>query len=806
MGLAALDNAITGLRVSQQQLGAVSGNIANATTPGYTRKSLPVQTQVLSGQGGGAVSGQLIRDIDLNLQSNVWTQISAVNSLGVQQRYLNSVMEFHGPPDSEISIAAEVNRLHDSFAALSDNPSNAFLLNNTVNQAVDTAQKINDFSRLLNTLRSDVQNELLDTVARINELVDQIANINRNIFNFSNVNTSAVALEDQRDQSIKELSELISVNHYIRGDGVMVVQAVNGVELASTTANQISYTTGVISQQFTYPDDIAGILVTDPRLNNDQGIDITQLDVGGKLGGLITLRDTTFPKQMAQLDELAHKMALRFDAQGLKLFTDKTGVIPADTAPNSTTDTPVEYVGFASEIRVNPAVIADNTLVRSGTYGASIPPSSNEVINRIIEFTFGSVDFEQALNSSTSTSVDLLNRGGDDLQTWLGLTSSNTITGGRSLSSFSSAAALIASAGSDLGTSSNTLRLTFEESRTSTGPVNIDIDLSAVTDGAGNLVSDLNTYITGTLIPALSAGNQTALATMGVTFSQGTNGEWVINSQGSIVIDGQNPTNPMGQTGLDYLGLIDNVGDAQAPTDPYFDIAVGENQLTRITIEPGDTHTDLLNKLDAVPGLAIDTVNFALDGFLRLRPGNDYDDPDFGGSLRIIGGPFVTDSASLGSPPAAAGRTAIDDGVNIVSALFGTYTAGTPVQNNTAISQVLYGSPTDASLGTPPNVPFRISYLGADTAASTNVSGASTLISYAQQMVYEHTGELNRLEARAKDEDTLREVLETRFLDEAGVNIDTELSNLIVFQTQYNAAARMVAAINELFDQLLQVV
>jgi flagellar hook-associated protein 1 FlgK len=807
MGLAALDNAISGLRVSQQQLGLISSNIANATTPGYTRKTLPIETQVLNGQAAGALTGQLLRNVNVNLQASVWTQVSAVSALDVQQSYLNSVIEFHGDPNAEISVAADINQLHDRFVSLSDDPSDQFLLSATIDQAVDTATKMNDFSQLLNTLRNDVQNEIVDTIARINELLEQIAELNNNIFDFSVGNASPAALEDQRDQTIKELSAFIDIDYYRRGDNTYAVQTENGIELATTVAYQITHDTRLVGQQTTYPDDIDAISVIDPRINNDTGTDITTANVGGKLGGLITLRDTTFPKQLAQLDELAHKLALRFEQQGLRLFTNNSGLVPADTAPNPTTDpvTAVTYVGFAALIQVNDDIIDDHTLLRSGTYGASIPVHSNEIINRVIEFAFGAVSYEQALNDTTANSVDLLNRGTDDLQTWLGLTSSNTLSGARDLSSFASAADLIASANGDLATTNDTLRLTFSDTRLSAGPVNIDITLSSVTDGAGNFVSDLNTYITGTLVPALSAGDQADLTAMGVSFSEGSDGEWVINSRGTIAIDGENPTNAMGDTGLEYLGLIDNTDNPQAPTDPYFDIAVGENELTRITIEPGDTHTELLAKLANVPGLAIDTTNFALDGFLRLRPGNDYDDPDFGGSLTIIGGPFETSSATLADPPAASGRTSLDDGVNIVAALFGTYTASTPIVNEDVVSAVNYGSQTDGSLGSPPTVSFRTQYLGADTTNLTNIGGATTLLGYAQQMVYEHTIEINRIERKIEDEETLRDVLETRFLDESGVNIDQELSNLIIFQTQYSAAARMVTAVNELFDQLLNV-
>lgn len=47
--------------------------------------------------------------------------------------------------------------------------------------------------------------------------------------------------------------------------------------------------------------------------------------------------------------------------------------------------------------------------------------------------------------------------------------------------------------------------------------------------------------------------------------------------------------------------------------------------------------------------------------------------------------------------------------------------------------------------------------------------------------------------------------LQTRFNDASGVNIDTEMSNLLVLQTAYGANARVMTAIKQMFDMLLNI-
>lgn len=811
MGLASLDAALSGLRTSQQQINVISNNVANVGTPGYSRKILPQSSQALEGVTVGVATNVIIRNVDVKLERDLWTQVSSVGFFDVQQTYLNRIEQFHGDPAKELSVASELSRLQDSFSALADSPEDSFLLKNVVDQAVDTAGKINEFSSLISTLRNDAQTEMQETVNRINDILTQITELNKQIKTNVNLSRTTALLEDKRSDAIKELSGLLEISFFKRGDGVLVVQTNQGQELASEKMTALTFDPTPLSASTYYPETVAGVYVGDPVADPVSAVDIASLSPGGKLGGLLELRDTIFPKQMAQLDELAHKLALRMDAQGLRLFTDASGSIPADTAPDATTvplPTPVEYIGFSAQIQVNQSVLNNHALLQSGTYGGTVNSGSNEVINRIIEYAFGSVNFQEAFNEDTATQVDLLNRGGDDLQNWLGLFSSSTLNGARTLSSFASPAALIASAGGALDPGSDTFRLTFEESRTGTGPVNIDISLGAIADGAGNFVQDLINHVTTVLIPALPAPDQAALTAMNVQFSEGTNGQLVVNSRGSYIVDATNPANPMAQAGLTFLGLSENIGNAVQPTDPYFDVQVGNIPPVRITLEPGDTDADLITKLQAVPGLAVDTTNFALDGLLRLRPGSDYADPDFGGDLKITGGPFETSGASYGAPPATTARTSIDNGVNIVSALFGTYSvSGGVVNDSSPVTDNEYGSETDGSVAPPrPTISFRETLLGPGANIDNGISGPMSLTDFAQKMVNEHSQQIILISARAEDEKALHNLLETQLMDQSGVNLDEELGHLITVQTAYSASARVLNAVDELFKELLNAI
>jgi flagellar hook-associated protein 1 FlgK len=801
MGLAALDSALSGLRISQQQISVIATNVANAGTPGYTRKILPQSVQAVNGTAVGVLPNILVRNVNLNLERDLWTQVSSVSSFSVQESYLTRIQQFHGPPDKELSIAASVSKLMDSFSALSDSPSDSFLQFSTVNEAVETAAKINNLSKLITTLRNDAQNEMNTAVTRINDLLDIIANVNADVAGNKNVNLTTANSEDIRDKAINELAGLIDISFFVRGDGVLVVQTNQGVELASERVpRKVYFSDSPLSSTTYYPDSAGGVYVGDP-LTDGAAFDITSSELGGRLGGLIALRDEIFPKQMAQLDELAHKMALRFDAQGLRLFTDTTGNIPFDTAPNAFTlpdPTPVEYVGFSAIIQVNDAILDNNSLLQKGTYGGTIPSGSNEVIRRIVQNTFGDTNYQQAIGD-IDLRVSTFAAPNNTLQAYLGIDSSNRVTGTRDLAAFNDPATFIAAANGDLAPGTDTFRIVFSDANLGLGPVNVDVSLGAVPNTGGNFAQDLIGYINGTVIPGLPALAQTALTSMNASFAVGANGQLVISSNATIALDATVVANGMGDDGLALLGFAEG---SIAATDPYFDIKVGNNETKRITIDSNDTEIELMAKLAAVPGLAIEDITTSADGFLRIRPGNNYTNPDFGGDIRIIAGPYTATGAGANT---VFGAGTIPNGINIASALFGSFTTG-PLQDRSPITNVAYGSETDGSLMTPPTLPFRANLLGPGLNISTGIAGALRLTDYAQKMVNEQSQEASILQTRKADEQSLKDLLEKQLLSDSGVNVDEELSNLIVVQNAYAASARVVTVVSELFQELLNAI
>ncbi len=188
----------------------------------------------------------------------------------------------------------------------------------------------------------------------------------------------------------------------------------------------------------------------------------------------------------------------------------------------------------------------------------------------------------------------------------------------------------------------------------------------------------------------------------------------------------------------------------------------------------------------------------ALTGQLSLRPGMDDTNggPTFGGDIRIIAGPGRTNGAvnpALAALPASA---------NITSALFGSYTvSGATVTDGSPIVNVGYRSET--SVGSGVFVAFRRNNLGPGADVATGILTGQTIVDFGQKMINAQAQDVIVNQSTMADQDTLRGLLQERLLNESGVNIDEELSMLIVVQTAYSAAARAVSAADEMFDELL---
>lgn len=567
MSTLSLDAALSGLRAAQRQLDTISNNISNASTPGFTRKILPTQTLVVGGVGMGVELNAIMRSVDKNLIRDMMKQTSVSSGATVTTNFLDRIQSFHGASEAASSISAKIGKLGDAFSTLSSDPNSTTQLANTVAQARQVADTFNSFTKLMNDMKNETEDKISAGVAEVNNQLKVIASLNVQIQNLTAAGKSAADLEDKRDMAVAQVSKYIEVTTVTDSNNKMVVMTKQGQPLVDGDAKQLFFTKSNQDANTYYPGGGADGL----HIGYVTGTEVPQGQIGGELGALFSLRDDTLPTYQAQMDEMAQKLAFRFEQQGLRLFTDANGNVPPNVADPGITG----YSGFAGQIRVNQAVIDNPALLRTGTTNQVIPAGSNEVIRRISEFALGAYQSQTAAGTVDISSGDLF--------TVLGLTQSNRINGTTSLTAITP----------DLDAAPNITAPANFTIDTGAGPFNVTINPG---DTALDLVNNINAAA-GSNVAALSSGEQL-----------------VLTGTGDITI-----TDIDLGAGIQDLGLDFTTYPAQ---NPAFTVKVGSQNAISVSIAPGDSAVELLAQLNAIPNLS---ATLGTGGELILTPVNGGD-------------------------------------------------------------------------------------------------------------------------------------------------------------------------------------
>jgi flagellar hook-associated protein 1 FlgK len=126
-------------------------------------------------------------------------------------------------------------------------------------------------------------------------------------------------------------------------------------------------------------------------------------------------------------------------------------------------------------------------------------------------------------------------------------------------------------------------------------------------------------------------------------------------------------------------------------------------------------------------------------------------------------------------------------------------------------SLVAYASNTSAGDPTRPNfILNQINSAALNYSAATGLGSAAqpysgTLTQYLSAFVSQQAQASTAATNLQQGQDTVLTALQQRFNDQSGVNIDTEMSNLIALQNAYGANARVMTTVQEMLSTLLQV-
>lgn len=392
----ALHASISGLNATQAGIDVVSRNIANAGTPGYTRKTLTTHSQLVDGRSIGVAYSAAQRDIDLLQQQQL--RVAKADTIAAQTAadYLSRIDTAMGSSGSGIAVSSRLAELTDALQAMATTPENAAIRANVLNEADDLADSLNSMSDLVQSLRLEAEAGIGAAIEEADVLLKRVATINEQIVRAGATTGDTADLADQRDSAIDRLAELMDINVVSRSDGAVSLFTGGGFALLDSAAAELSFDERTSM-------DATSVYSTDPTQRTVGTISLTagstSVDLiaagafrSGEIAALIELRDTTLTEAQSQLDELASELMLSLSEE----TTDGTAVVAG-----AATGFEVDTAGMLSGNTINLSYTIGGTTMNVTIVKVEDPsvlPLSNTATNNPNDTVIG-IDWTQPIGT-----------------------------------------------------------------------------------------------------------------------------------------------------------------------------------------------------------------------------------------------------------------------------------------------------------------------------------------------------------------------------------------------------------------------
>jgi flagellar hook-associated protein 1 FlgK len=298
--------ARSAIQANQQGLATTSHNITNINTKGYSRQEVVLETKrpAEGTIGSGVQVGAIRRTVDSFLEN----QLTAVNEdLGFITARNNFLVQTDGlfSETEQSGVSYSVTEFFNALRDVATNPESAIQRTVLLAKAGSLTDAFVTQGQALNQIRLDADGEISRHVETINGLAVRIASLNDEIFKAESSGHEASDLRDQRGVLINDLAELVDIEQVTLRDGIGI--NVGGqLLIAGNHANALS----------TEPDPDNPPLhdVTFVRSDGSE-ISISDKIQGGKIGGLLALRDRDIVEFQDRVDRLAAVLVNEFNQQ-----------------------------------------------------------------------------------------------------------------------------------------------------------------------------------------------------------------------------------------------------------------------------------------------------------------------------------------------------------------------------------------------------------------------------------------------------------------------------------------------------------
>jgi len=316
MGLSsALATAMSGLRANQAALSIISSNVANANTPGYVTQNAN-QIEVASGGFGSTVQTTGVnRQLDLFVQNQLRTETGGSAYATQISNILGQLQSVYGTPGGNGTLETALNNFTTSLQSLSNNPSDSSAQAVALQAAQSLAAELNTTTQGIQSLRTNVDQDIGNSANQANTDLSQIAQINTQLQGLSPTDPQAATLMDQRDSAINDLSKLVDIRVVTDSSNQANIFTTTGSQLVSAGfASQFNFSSaGALTPTSLYNANPAknGVGTLSLHLPNGANIDVVANNIvsSGQIAADLKLRDQTLVQAQTQVDQFAATLA-----------------------------------------------------------------------------------------------------------------------------------------------------------------------------------------------------------------------------------------------------------------------------------------------------------------------------------------------------------------------------------------------------------------------------------------------------------------------------------------------------------------
>ena len=214
------------LLANQAALQTAGHNIANVSTPGYSRQTVVLQTVQGQFTGGGYIGkGVDVQTIQRNHSELLTRQSTAASAVDagdtVRMDRLRQLQEVFSGGAS--GIGASINDMMNALSDVVSAPTDLTARSVALTRMDETAARMRDASQRLDEIGYTVAEQLKGSMVAVNSLAKNIAGINEQIARAKGNGQPANDLLDQRDQLIRELNQHIQTSQVTADDGTVSV-------------------------------------------------------------------------------------------------------------------------------------------------------------------------------------------------------------------------------------------------------------------------------------------------------------------------------------------------------------------------------------------------------------------------------------------------------------------------------------------------------------------------------------------------------------------------------------------------------